>query len=130
MPGPVLPLYSLSQGVAVAFINGLFYGLYLVTTCFANRWLFFADEGWKFRKQIHWLMAIVTNLVWALSVVGLGLSIHTPISKAAFVEAGHRTEDFAGPGWDDIGKVGFYIHKLESGGELTRLVLRSLVRGT
>jgi hypothetical protein len=121
MPGLVLPPYLLSQGVAVTFVNGLFYGFYLVTACFANRWLFFTDEGWKFRKQIHRPLAIITSLIWALTIAIVGLGVHTPIAEAAFVEEGHRSEDFFSPGWDAISKVRSYGCHLESGGELTWL---------
>jgi hypothetical protein len=107
MPGPAFPPYRLSQGVAVVFTNGLFFGFYLVTACFANRWLFFTNEGWKFRKQVHWPMAGITNLIWALSIASLGLSVHTPIAEAAWVEQGHRSEDFVSPGWDGIAKACF-----------------------
>jgi hypothetical protein len=109
MPGPTLPPYLLSQGVAVMFTYGLFQGFYLVTACFANRWLFFTDEGWKFRKQIQWPLAIITNLIWALTIASVGLSVHTPIVEAAFVEEGHPLKDFASPGWDALAKVCSYV---------------------
>jgi xanthine/uracil permease len=85
--------------------------------------LFFMNEGWKFRKQIQWLMAIITNLVLALLIANLGLSVHTAIANAAFVEEGHQPEDFASSGWVDLAKVCFYTYRTESEGELTLPVL-------
>jgi hypothetical protein len=107
MSGPVLPHYLPSQAVAVTFVDGLFNGFYLVTVGFANRWLFFTDEGWKFRKHIQWPLAIITNFTWALMMAGLGLSVQSPIAMTAFVEEGHRPEDFSSPGWASIVKVCF-----------------------
>jgi hypothetical protein len=88
------------------------------------------DEGWKFRKQIQWHMAVITNLTFALMVAGLGLSVHTSIATAAFLEEGqgHRLEDFVGPVWDGLVKVCLYIYQLGSGNELILLVLWSIVR--
>jgi hypothetical protein len=123
MSGPTLPHYLPSQAVAVTFADGLFNGFYLVTVGFANRWLFFTDEGWHFRKQIHWPLAIITNLTWVLMMVGLGLNVHTPVAMADFVEEGHRPEDFSSPGWDSIVKVCSSINQLESRDELTWIAL-------
>ncbi|KAF9447156.1 hypothetical protein P691DRAFT_761000 [Macrolepiota fuliginosa MF-IS2] len=99
---PSLPPLTLSQAVAETFSGGLFYGLYLITTCYANRWLFFADEGWKFRKNIHWFMAITTNLLTAMLLVNTAFIVHAPMAQSVFVEQGHTPQEFVPPAWDAI----------------------------
>ncbi|KAF9442832.1 hypothetical protein P691DRAFT_764843 [Macrolepiota fuliginosa MF-IS2] len=96
---PTLPAFTLPQAVAETFIIGLFYGLYLVTACYANRWLFFA-EGWKLRKNIHWFMAVTTNLLAAMLLVSTALVLRDPIDQSTFVEKGHTPEEYVAPDWD------------------------------
>jgi hypothetical protein len=109
MPRPAHPHLPLPLSVAAAITDALFFGFYLVTACIANRWLFFTDEGWKFRKQIHWPLAVITNLLWALIVISLGTNVNSSIVQAAFVEGGHQLEDFASPNWDPIVEVCLFL---------------------
>jgi hypothetical protein len=116
---PALPLYLLSQAVAVTFTYAMFFGVYLVTVCFENWWLFFTDEGWKLKRQIHWPLAIVTNLIWAFTIAIVGLSLNGTIVPAIFVEVGHPIKEFVSPGWDSLLRVCSSLRHIESGGELT-----------
>ncbi|KAF9449516.1 hypothetical protein P691DRAFT_667356 [Macrolepiota fuliginosa MF-IS2] len=93
---------TLSQNVAVTFAVGLFYGLYLITFCFANRWLFFADEGWRLRKRIHWFMAIMTNLITVFISLDTALMVRGATAQSTFVDQGHRPEDYSAVPWDAI----------------------------
>lgn len=111
--------YYLNMDVGIAFTNGLFHGLFLITACFANRWLFFTDEGWVFRKRIHWLMAVVTNLILVLTIAGFGSSVYTPTARVASVEEGHHVQEFVIPGWDTIVEVRSNIYQQERKSEPT-----------
>ncbi|KAF9450260.1 hypothetical protein P691DRAFT_774065 [Macrolepiota fuliginosa MF-IS2] len=98
---PSLPSFTLSQSVAETFTAGVLYGLYLITTCYANRWLFFADEGWKLRKHIQWFMAVTANILSALLLVNTALVLHAPMAEATFIEQGHTPQEYVSPSWDD-----------------------------
>ncbi|KAF9440496.1 hypothetical protein P691DRAFT_767684 [Macrolepiota fuliginosa MF-IS2] len=98
---PALPTFTLPQAVAETFIVALLYGLYLVTTFYVNRWLFFADEGWKLRKNIHWFMAAMTNLLSAMSLINVALVLRDTIDQSTFVDnAGNTSAEWVPPDWD------------------------------
>ncbi|KAF9447168.1 hypothetical protein P691DRAFT_793765 [Macrolepiota fuliginosa MF-IS2] len=107
---PTLSAFTLPQAVAETFIVALFYGFYLITTCYANRWLFFADEGWKLRKNIHWFMAVMTNLLATLSLVNMTMILRDTISQSTFVEEGHRPEEYVFASW--VAPVGCVLANL------------------
>ncbi|KAF9450259.1 hypothetical protein P691DRAFT_847670 [Macrolepiota fuliginosa MF-IS2] len=98
---PSLPSFTLSQSVAETFTAGVLYGLYLITACYANRWLFFADEGWKLRNPIRWFMVIIANILSALLLVNTALVVHAPMAKSTFIEQGHTPQEYVSPSWDD-----------------------------
>lgn len=112
MAGPKFPSPLLANTIPTAFVTGLFFGLYLVTIGFANRWLFFTDEGWRLRKRLHWLMIIIANVIWALSVADCVVAVLVPMSQMAFIEAGNKPKEWANPAWNAIVKVRFSNTKL------------------
>jgi hypothetical protein len=97
--------YTLPELVATTFSSGLFYGLYLVTVGYANRWLLFADEGWKIRKTINWSMVIITNLISAMTMANAAVAVQGPMAEADFVGRGHLPTDYIRPPWEAIVKV-------------------------
>lgn len=119
MAGPNLPPLLLPQSVAITFVVGLFYGFYLITVCYANRWLFFTDEGWRFRKQINWFTVAITNLISTLLLADVALSVRTPMSQTAFVEKGHRPDEFTYPPWEPIVEVSLFTSNYSRKSELT-----------
>lgn len=95
---------KLQHSIAVILTHGIFFGLYFVTVCFANRWLIFTDEGWRIRRRVSWVMVAIVNLLGALSVVSVAVTTGILMSEAAFVEQGNRPEDYNDPPWDAIVK--------------------------
>jgi hypothetical protein len=89
------PAYLVSQAIAINFTAGIFVGLYFVSAAYANRWLIFADEGWKIRKKIHWHTFAATNITLVLVLIILALTVNSSIKEAAFVEQGNKLSDFA-----------------------------------
>lgn len=104
MPG----VYLVPQGLAIVFTTGVLFGIYLITASFANRWLIFTDEGWQRRKNVHWLMVVITNTIFLLSVASMGLTTHKAMSQAIFVEEGGRAGDWVNPAWDPIATVSIW----------------------
>lgn len=84
------------------FAFGLFFGIYLITVAFANRWLLFVDEGWKWRTSINWYMVVITNLIFALQTAAVGIAVNGAISEARFVEEGHKPSEYIEPAWTGI----------------------------
>ncbi|XP_006453885.1 hypothetical protein AGABI2DRAFT_113642 [Agaricus bisporus var. bisporus H97] len=106
MPGPVLPPFLLSQAVGITFAAGIFIGLYLVSVAYANRWLLFTDDGWRFksRKSIRWYILAATNIFMVLVLIGQAINVNTSIAEAAFVEQGHNLDDYRDPFWKGLVK--------------------------
>lgn len=102
---PKLTPVKLQHSVAVIFTGGVFFGLYIITVCFANRWLIFADGGWKFRKRVSWSMVTIVNILGLMTLANVSVSLWSLMSETAFVEAGHRPEDYVDPPWDAVVKV-------------------------
>lgn len=100
-------MITLSQTIALTFTTGLLFGLYFITVCLANRWLLFADEGWRWRKRVHWSMVFTTNVIAALILASTILSVRVPMAEMDFVEDGHKPEEWTDPAWDSIAKVSF-----------------------
>lgn len=107
MAGPNFPPPRLSGTIPTAFVTGLFFGIYLITVGFANRWLLFTDEGWKLRKQHHWSMIIITNIIWALLLADCAVAVFVPMLQMSFIEAGNKPREWANPPWNAIVKVSF-----------------------
>lgn len=110
MPGLTLPPFLLSQAVAMTFTDGILFGFYLITVAYANRWLIFADEGWKLRRNVHWFMVIITNLIFAMETANIGVIANAAIAEARFVEQGHRLDEFVDPPWKAIVAVSSPSH--------------------
>jgi hypothetical protein len=106
-PGPVLPPFLLPQAVAITFAAGIFIGFYLISVAFANRWLIFTDDGWRFRsrRSIHWHILATTNIIAVLVMIGQALNVNTSIIEASFVEQGHKVEEYSDSPWKPIVKV-------------------------
>lgn len=100
----------LQQSDAIMFTIGILFGLYIITACFANRWLLFSDEGWKLKKRIHWLMVIMTNVLVVLIFVDTTFSVQIAMAQSAFVESGHTSEEWIDVPWHAIVNVGFKNH--------------------
>ncbi len=96
---------KLAQSIGTTFTNGLLFGLYLITACFANRWLIFTYDGWKLRRRIQWTMVVITNLIAALILVDAVLAVLIPMNQMTFVERGNKPEDWKDYPWDSIVKV-------------------------
>lgn len=107
MAGPKLPPFLLSQAVVITFAAGIFIGLYLISVAYANRWLIFTDDGWRFRsrRSIHWYTLATTNILVALVLTGQAVNVNTSIAEADFVEQGHKLGDYIDPPWKGIVKV-------------------------
>ncbi|KAF7783903.1 hypothetical protein Agabi119p4_68 [Agaricus bisporus var. burnettii] len=106
MAGPKLPPFLLSQAVVITFAAGIFIGLYLISVAYANRWLIFTDDGWRFRsrRSIHWYTLATTNILVALVLTGQAVNVNTSIAEAYFVEQGHKLGDYIDPPWKGIVK--------------------------
>jgi hypothetical protein len=94
MAGSDLPSYTLVQGSAVSFIAGMFLGIYLISLAFALRWLIFTDDGWMFRKTVHWFTFIVTTIIAVFVSVNQILKVDVASAEAKFVEQGHTAEEY------------------------------------
>jgi hypothetical protein len=105
MPGPDLPPFLLPQAVTITLTTGIFLGFYLISVAFANRWLILTDEGWKFRKNIHWYTLIATNIVAVLVFLDEGVNISTPVAESGFVEQGNKPDKYIEPSWRPIIRV-------------------------
>lgn len=68
---------STEDHVTSVFIATLFFGVYLATLFSCLRWLMFADEGWKLRKDIHWVSLIITLLLCCFSAANLALTLRS-----------------------------------------------------
>lgn len=101
-------MVPLGQLIILMFIMGLLYGIYVITACYANRWLFFADEGWKRRESIGWVTAIMTNVIAALILASMVLSVHVAVTELNFVAAGHQPKEWSDPHYVSIVKVSSY----------------------
>ncbi|KAJ3560055.1 hypothetical protein NP233_g11083 [Leucocoprinus birnbaumii] len=102
MPEPPLPPLLLSQSLATMFLAGLCLGIYLVSFGFANRWLLFTDEGWKFRKKPRWVMVAMTNLIAVLTITAAGLTVHISRFQTLIDEDGHMLTLLVPPPWNSI----------------------------
>lgn len=96
---------TLAQSIATTFMNGLLFGIYFITACFANRWLLFTSEGWKLRRRIHWMIVVVTNLIAALILIDAVLAVLIPMTQMTFVEEGNMPTAWTDFSWDPILKV-------------------------
>lgn len=101
----------LQQSVAIVLTIGLLTGIYVVTACFANRWLLFSDEGWKLKKRIYWLMVIIANTLTVLILTGTALNVRIPMNQSAFVEGGHTPEQWVDAPWSPIAGVWFFFER-------------------
>lgn len=68
---------STEDHVTSVFVATLFFGIYLCTLFSCLRWLLFADEGWRLRKNIDWVIVIIAILLCCFSAANLGLSFQT-----------------------------------------------------
>jgi len=92
----------LQQRVAVIFVTGVLFGLYMVTACFANRYLLFSEEGWKRKKQVQWMMVAITNVAALIILAGAALNVWTCMTQSTFIEQGHTPGQWVAPAWDSI----------------------------
>jgi hypothetical protein len=105
MAGSDLPSYTLTQGLVVSFIAGIFLGLYFISLAFANRWLLFTNDRWMFKPTIHYFTLIITNAIRVLVVVNQVMKVDMSLAKAEFVEQGHPTEEYVELHWRSILQV-------------------------
>ncbi|KAF5352617.1 hypothetical protein D9756_006192 [Leucocoprinus leucothites] len=61
-----IPAY---KEVAVVFTSAFTGGVYITSVAFCYRWLLFADEGWKLRKRISWMIVAATSVIFLLNLV-------------------------------------------------------------
>jgi hypothetical protein len=109
MAGPDLPAYTLVQGSVISFIAGIFLGVYLISLAFANRWLIFTDDGWMFKKNIHWFTLILTNIIGILVSINQIFKVNVAIAEAKFVEQGHSPGEYVETlPWRPITEVSWY----------------------
>jgi hypothetical protein len=99
------PPYLISQAVAINFTVGIFIGFYFISVAYANRWLIFADEGWKIRKNIHWHTLAATNITLLLVLIVLALAVNSSIAEAAFVEQENKLSEYEGDPWKGVAQV-------------------------
>ncbi|KAF7783906.1 hypothetical protein Agabi119p4_71 [Agaricus bisporus var. burnettii] len=106
MSGPTLPPFLLPQAISITFVGGISIGVYLISAAFANRWLIFTDDGWRFRspKSIHWCILAITNTLVVLILIGQALNVNTSIAEADLVEQGHQLSEYEDPNWKPIVK--------------------------
>lgn len=92
--------------VNTTFTYGLLFGIYLNTAAFANRWLIFVDEGWKLRKNVHWFLVVITNLIFAGETAIVGVLVNGAFVEARFVEIqGHQLSEYTEAPWIAIAAV-------------------------
>jgi len=70
---------STQQHVSSVFIAALFFGLYLASLLPCLRWLIWADEGWKLRKNIHWTILGIALFIFACSTANVGIVLNSLI---------------------------------------------------
>ncbi|KAF9446594.1 hypothetical protein P691DRAFT_825444 [Macrolepiota fuliginosa MF-IS2] len=91
----------LDQEISVVFVGALAFGLYFSTFLSCVRWLLFADEGWKVRRDIRWPTVAMTILIFGVNVVFLSWTLHWTM-----VKAWHATSNpgvpYQVPEWADI----------------------------
>ncbi len=92
------------------FLHGLLFGFNIITFCLTNRWLIFTDEGWKLRKQFDWLLLIITNILWAMSVADVAADMRIVTLQMDSIDDGHRPDEWVDPHWDGIVRVSFHLH--------------------
>lgn len=105
MPGSNLPPFTLVQGPEISFVAGLFLGIYLISLTFANRWLIFTDDGWKFKGTIQWFTLIVTNAIAVPVSINQVMRVKQSIGHADYVEQGNPPGKYADLHWVHILQV-------------------------
>lgn len=105
MPGSNLPPFTLIQGPEISFVAGLFLGVYLISLAFANRWLIFTDDGWKFKGTIQWFTLIVTNAIAVPVSINQVMRVKQSIGHADYVEQGNPPGKYADLHWVHILQV-------------------------
>ncbi|PFH49355.1 hypothetical protein AMATHDRAFT_63426 [Amanita thiersii Skay4041] len=61
--------------IIATFTQSLLFGIYLPTCIHCVRWLVFTDVGWKFRKDIKWVMLSATLSIFVLMTLNVTFAI-------------------------------------------------------
>jgi hypothetical protein len=96
-----IPAY---KEVAVVFGAALIGGVYLTSLGFCYRWLFFADEGWKLRKRINWMIVAATSAIFLLNLVYPVLSLRRVMEMVKDLED-NPNNHYTTAVWDRLVRV-------------------------
>jgi hypothetical protein len=105
MAGSDLSPFTLAQGPEISFIAGMFFGVYFISLAFANRWLIFSDDGWRFRRGIQGFTLILTNVIAIPVSINQVMKVNESITHAKFIEQGHLPSDYVESQWKPIVQV-------------------------
>ncbi|KAF5352619.1 hypothetical protein D9756_006195 [Leucocoprinus leucothites] len=93
-----IPAY---KEVAAIFTSAFMGGLYITSVAFCYRWLFFADEGWKLRKGVNWMIVIATSIIFLLNVADLVIFLRQIMGMVKLLEDNPEADYMMAP-WDEI----------------------------
>ena len=72
----MVPLSVVKTFLVTAFVQSIFYGVYVITLIHSLRWLLFRAEGWKAQSTFDRRTLGVTLLIFVFSTVDLGITFH------------------------------------------------------
>ncbi|KAF9451089.1 hypothetical protein P691DRAFT_663922 [Macrolepiota fuliginosa MF-IS2] len=107
-PTPTGNVVPAADEVACTFTSALMLGVYLITFAFTVRWLLFADEGWKRRRDVSWPMIFTTIFMFVIITAHTALDLEGTMDEVRHLaEPKHSDMDYDSPIWMDICKFTF-----------------------
>ncbi|KAF9446498.1 hypothetical protein P691DRAFT_803873 [Macrolepiota fuliginosa MF-IS2] len=85
--------------IPILLTASLTFGVSLCTLGHCVRWLIYSDEGWSFRKRIHWVSVVISFLIFSLNVVSLGLTCWRLEDAVFHLESRWGNADHYSPSW-------------------------------
>ncbi len=78
MPGNIVN--SDDDWIVSVLVAGSATGVYLCTLAFCLRWLLFADQGWRIRKGINWILLTASLALFLLSSTHIIMAVKSTIT--------------------------------------------------